>query len=433
MSAIDQLLDHIPIPPVTEVRQYFEDAHLEDPEASTRQAVEKTGGLGGLRRGRSVALAVGSRGIAELPALVRGVVSAVKAAGAEPFVVPAMGSHGGATPEGQAEILAGLGITKEAVGAPIRATMDTVELGTSEGGLPVHIDRHAAEADAIILINRIHPHPAYRGAYESGLMKMIAIGLGKLTGANICHDLGFGVMDKNIADIANTCLAKKNILCGVAVLENAYHQIYSVEAVPGREIPVRERDLLKRAMELEARFYFAQFDVLIMEEIGKNIAGSGFDTNIVGRYSTPFISGGPSITKMSILDVTDVSHGNCMGVGMADFTTRRLFDTFSFENTYPNSLTATVQGGVKIPMVLKNDKQAIQAAIKSCNIPDKSKVRLVWLKNTLDIGRIRVSEPLLQEVRAHKNMKVVGESQEIVFDREGNVTAIGPEPQTGNR
>ncbi len=423
MSAIDELLDPIPIPALTEVRQSFEDAHLESPEQSTLEQLDRAGALSGLRRGQSVALAVGSRGVADLPAVVRGVVAAVKEAGASPFVVPAMGSHGGATPEGQTEILAGLGVTEESVSAPIRATMDTVQVGTSEGGLPVHIDRYAAEADGIILINRIHPHPAYRGTYESGLMKMIAIGLGKLKGANICHDLGFGAMDKNIADIANKCLSVTNIICGVAVLENAYHQIYSVEAVPGADIPNRERELLKLAMELEARFYFDQIDVLIMEEIGKNIAGSGFDTNIVGRYGTPFISGGPSVTKMSILDVTEVSHGNCMGVGLADFTTRRLFDKFDFESTYPNSLTATVQGGVKIPMVLKNDKQAIQAAIKSCNIPDKTKVRLVWLKNTLEIGRIRVSASLLEEAKAHENMEVVGTPTDITFDDAGNVVS----------
>jgi hypothetical protein len=427
MSAIDELLDPIPIPALTEVRQSFEDARIASPEQSTVEELERSGALSGLHGGQRVALAVGSRGIADLPSVVRGVVAAVKAVGASPFIVPAMGSHGGATSEGQAGILAGLGVTEESVSAPVRATMETVQVGTSAGGLPVHIDRYAAEADGIILINRIHPHPAYRGTYESGLMKMIAIGLGKLKGANICHDLGFGAMDKNIADIAKTCLAVTNVVCGVAVLENAYHQVYRVEVVPGADIPLRERELLKLAMELEARFYFDQIDVLIMEEIGKNIAGSGFDTNIVGRYGTPFISGGPSITKMSILDVTEVSHGNCMGVGLADFTTRRLFDKFDFESTYPNSLTATVQGGVKIPMVLKNDKQAIQAAIKSCNIPDKANVRLVWLKNTLEIGRIRVSAALLEEAKAHANMEIVGTPQEIVFDQTGSVASIGPQ------
>lgn len=421
MSAIDELLDPVPMPHLVEVKQRFPTERVESVEQEIQRCVSKYAAAAGLNGVRRVAIAVGSRGVADLPLIVRSVVGKLQHLGLDPFIVPAMGSHGGATAAGQQRILEEMGVSEERVGAPIRSSMETVQITTTASGLPVYLDRLAHEADGIVVINRIHPHVSFRGSYESGLMKMIAVGLGNLKGAGVCHDLGFGVMHRSVPEIAGACMANSNILFGIAVLENAYHQVCRIELIPGTEIAKREPLLLEEARQLEPRIHFDAMDVLVMDEIGKNISGAGFDTNIIGRYGTPYVSGGPSITKMSILGVTDVSHGNCTGLGLADFTTQKVFETFSFEKTYPNSLTSTVQASIKIPMVLKNDRQAVQAAIKTCNIQDKRAVRLVWIKNTLEIDTIKISESLLDEARCNQNLEIVGTAFEVPFDGQGNV------------
>jgi len=318
-------------------------------------------------------------------------------------------------------MLAGMGITEETVGAPIRSSMETVEIGVSANGFPVHIDRFAAEADGIAVVNRIKPHVAFRGPCESGLMKMIVIGMGKQKGADICHELGFGTMAENLQAMGRVTLAKANILCGVALLENAYHETARVEVIARDEIPVREPALLEEAWRLYPKLYLDRLDVLIIDEIGKDISGTGFDTNVVGRYHTPYASGGPTITRIACLDITERSHGNANGLGILDFTTRRAFDKFDFDNTYPNSLTSTVPASVKIPMVLKNDRQATQAAIKTCNILKKAEVRLARIRNTVALDEIAVSENLLSEVRSHERLTTVGEPFALSFDATGNL------------
>jgi hypothetical protein len=250
---------------------------------------------------------------------------------------------------------------------------------------------------------------------------MIVIGMGKQKGADICHELGVGKMAENILSMGRLALARANILGGLGILENAYHETARLEVLSGEEIPEREPALLKDAWRLYPRIYFDRLDVLIIDEIGKDISGTGFDTNVVGRYHTPYASGGPSITRISVLDITDRSHGNGNGLGILDFTTRRAFDKFSFEKTYPNSLTSTVPISVKIPMVLKNDRQAIQAAIKTCNILDKTGVRLARIKNTVTLDEIAVSENLLPEVAANRNLEALGAPCGLSFNEQGNL------------
>jgi hypothetical protein len=245
--------------------------------------------------------------------------------------------------------------------------------------------------------------------------------MGKQKGADICHELGFGKMAENILSMGRVSLAKTNIICGVGILENAYHETAQLEVMTREEIPVREPALLEEAWRLYPKIYFDQLDVLIIDEIGKDISGTGFDTNVVGRYHTPYVSGGPSITRIAVLDITNRSHGNANGLGILDFTTRRAFDKFSFENTYPNSLTSTVPTSVKIPMVLKNDRQAIQAAIKTCNILDKTRVRLARIKNTVALDEIAVSENLLPEVETNSNLKAQGGPYHLAFDAKDNL------------
>jgi len=421
MGFIDQLLDDIPIPRVAKIRQVFENPYIKDVEEELVKKLTEKEVLNQIKVGARIAITVGSRGITDMLPMVKTLVSTLKSAGAEPFIIPAMGSHGGATAEGQKAILKKLGITEEALGVPIRATMDTVQVGTSANGLPVYIDRFASEADGIVIINRIKPHVAFRGDYESGLCKMIAIGLGKQKGADICHDLGFGKMAENIPAIAREALAKSKILFGVGILENAYHRVSKLVVLRNEEILDAEPALQAEAKRLAPRFFFDTLDVLIIDEIGKDISGTGFDNNAVGRYHTPFAYGGPTISKVCALDITDKSNGNGNGLGILDFTTRRAFEKFSFENTYPNALTTTVTMSVKIPMVLKNDRQAIQAAIKTSNILDKTKVRLARVKNTLMMGEFEVSESMFEEVRNHPRAEIISEPYDLRFSPEGNL------------
>jgi hypothetical protein len=250
---------------------------------------------------------------------------------------------------------------------------------------------------------------------------MLAIGLGKQRGAQTCHDLGFGRMAHNVESIARVVLDTGRILGAVAILENAYHETARIEALPAQEIANREPDLLEEARRLMPRLYIEAIDVLVIDRIGKDISGTGFDTNVVGRYHTPYASGGPEVTRLVILDLTDVSHGNANGVGIGDFTTERLFRKMSFENTYPNSLTSTVPISVKIPMVLPTDRLAIQAGIRTCNVADKRSIRLVRIRDTQSVGSISVSENLTSEVNAHGRMRITGAPQPLRFDPAGTL------------
>lgn len=421
MSAVDNLLKDIPIPKLVNARQIYPRPFVSDVEAELLGKLNGGSLLNKIKPGQSVAITAGSRGIANMALMIKVLVQSVKKAGGLPFVFPAMGSHGGATAEGQKQMLEGLGITEQYVGAPIRATMDTDLLGTSANGRPVYIDSYANRADCIIVINRIKPHPAFRGKYESGLMKMITIGMGKQRGADYAHMLGFGQMAESVPSIAKTVIEKKNIICAVGILENACHETAQIEVMDSSEIEAKEPALLKRAWELYPKLFFDKLDVLIIDEIGKDICGTGFDTNVIGRYHTPYASGGPEITRAAALDVTERSHGNANGVGILDFTTKRLFDKMILDQTYPNSLTSTVPASVKIPMILKNDMQVFQAAIKTCNISDRSQVKLVRIKNTAEMEEISISEALIPYAEKHPNLVVEGTPYLPDFDGDGNL------------
>jgi Lactate racemase N-terminal domain len=427
---INKLLNDIPIPRVVKTRQNFERPVLGDVEAALLDRLRKSRVLDSVRPGMSIAVGVGSRGISDQPLILRILIRELKAKGTEPFIFPAMGSHGGATAEGQQNLLARMGVTEQAMGAPIRATMDVVHMGTAENGLTAWFDAYAAAADGIVLVNRIKPHVSFRGKYESGLMKMIAIGLGKQKGAEACHQLGMERMLDNIVAIGRKGLSTGKILFGIALVENAYHETCRIEAIPAHRIEDEEVALQTEAKRLEPRIRFDRLDVLIIDEIGKNISGTGFDNNVVGRYHLPHMkSEGPFITRICVLDITDASHGNGNGLGIVDFTTERAFRKFSFEETYPNSLTSTVPASVKIPMVLKNDRLAIQAAIKTCNISDFRNVRLGRIKNTLESHLLEISENLLEGSRANPGIDILSEPYELAFNAEGNLPGGAPVSQ----
>lgn len=423
MSVIDELVDGVALPRMVRVRQVFPDTALADVAAALREELRRPAIVGRIKPGTSVAVAVGSRGLADLPVLVRTVVEELRAREAEPFIVPAMGSHGGATAEGQVKLLGALGVTEESAGCPIRSSMETVELGALPNGLPVLMDRHAMAADGIVVINRVKPHTSFSGRIESGLMKMITIGLGKQKGADSCHALGFGEMERNVIEMARIKLARAPFLFGVASIENGYDRICKVAAVPPEDIFETEQSLLAEAKRNMPSILFNPLDVLIVDAMGKEFSGTGMDPNITGRASTPYVETRQCIGKMAVLDLSARTHGNATGIGLADICTRRLFDKIDFDATYANHITSTVLAGGKIPIVMKNDRQAVQLAVKTSNVVDRDRLRLVHIPNTLHLETIRIAETMLDEARTHTGIEVIGEPEPWAFDATGNLAA----------
>jgi uncharacterized protein (DUF362 family) len=411
MKVINEILRDIPIPKMVRVRQKFKAPEISDVAEEVWKTIQSAGVLNRIDQGDRVAIAVGSRGVAELPSIVRETVSAVKSAGGEPFIFPAMGSHGGATAYGQEEVLEQLGITESSVGAPIRSSMEVVEVGRLDNGLPIYTDKHAFEADKVIIINRIKPHTAFRGEVESGLTKMITIGLGKQKGAEAAHAFSFKYMAEHVKEMAKIVLMKVPIIFGIGSLENAYDRPAKIVALPAEDFASKEPELLLEAKSLMPKIMFDQIDVLIVEEIGKDISGDGMDPNITGRFATPYASGGPEITRIAVLGLTDKTHGNANGIGMADMTTKRVMDEIIWEKGYANALTSTVISVVKLPMILDNEELAVKAAIKTCNAFDLNHVKVVRIKNTLEVRDIWISESLLKEAKNMDDIEILSEPE----------------------
>lgn len=421
MGILQELLKDIPIPKMAKVNVRFNDEQIVDLGSDLGAKLRQPHIMEKVKPGMEIAIAVGSRGLDRIVELTAVTVKALKDAGAKPFIVPSMGSHGGATAEGQREVLAHLGVTEESAGCEIRSSMEVVQLGALPNGLPVYLDKYAAAADGIVVINRIKPHTAFRGPVESGIMKMISIGLGKQKGAEACHQLGFKYMAENVPAMAKMIMEKKPVLFGVATIENAFDKVAVVEVLTPEEITDKEPQLQLRAKELLPKLFFDQLEVLIIDEIGKNISGDGMDPNITGRYPTPYAHGGPDVNKMVVLDLTPQTEGNANGVGTADFTTQRLVDKMDLEVTYANGLTSTVVAPTKIATTLPNDKEAIQAAVKTSNVLDFNQAKIVRIKNTLVLSQIEVSEALFEYVKQHPQMELASEPYDLAFDEHGNL------------
>ena len=365
----------------------------------------------------SVAVGVGSRGVGGISEVVAALVGFLKEAGAEPFVVPAMGSHGASTAEGQARVLAHLGVSEERVGCPVRATMEAQKLGETPSGVSVFMDRNAFEADSVVVVNRIKPHTAFRGTVESGPTKMLAIGLGKQKGAHSIHAAGWGRIHETIPEAARVAVESGKVAFGLAVLENADEEPYRVAAIPADNLEESEAPLLEEAKRKLMRLPFDDIDVLVIDEIGKNISGDGADPNVTGRYPTPFASGGPNVERMVFLDLTPETGGNANGLGAADVVTERLVSKMDRPSTYLNALTSTTPYPVKIPMTMPTDRLAIAAALTMTAGVSPQNARLVRIKNTLKLRRMWVSEALLNEVDGEK-VRVVEEPRPMRFDEE---------------
>lgn len=423
MGAIHTLLQDVPIPQMVRIRQQFDDTHIpagEIPgvlrEQLSRDCIAST-----IPKGGEVAITVGSRGISNIVLLTKTLANFVKEKGAVPFVVPAMGSHGGATAEGQKRILESYGVTEESVGCEIRSSMETVQIGTTEDGRPVRIDKNAAEADGIIVAGRVKPHTAFRGPYESGLMKMMAIGLGKQYGASIVHEDGFEKFAENIPKFGTAILKNSKVLFGVGILENAYDKTRELHALTPQEIIEKEPELLRKAKAYMPRILFDSCDVLVVDEIGKNISGDGMDPNISGRFCTDCASGGINAQRVAVLSLTEASHGNANGIGLADVTTRRMLNQMDFEATYPNTITNKITETMKIPMVMESDKLAIQMAVRTCFGIDESSPRIVRIRNTMALEYIEISEAMLEEARKNPQIEIVSEPVPLPFDAQNNL------------
>ncbi len=422
---VERLLKDVALPRVARARQVFPDKALPDVAAAVREQLRRPEIASRIRPGAAIALGVGSRGLADLPLLAATIVAGLKEAGAKPFIVPAMGSHGGATAEGQVALLAALGVTEASAGCGIRSSMEVVEIDRLPNGLPVYMDAIALAADGIVVLNRVKPHTSFSGVNESGLAKMLSIGLGKQKGAESCHALGFDTFAKNVTDMARVKLAKTKVLFGVATVEDAHERVSVVEAVPAERIVDRDAELLELARSLMPRLLFNPLDVLVVDRMGKEFSGTGMDPNITGRASTEFIRTTQRVKRMVVLDLSDRSKGNATGMGLADVCTRRLFDKVDLAPTYANHITASVIGHAKIPMLMETDLRAVQVAVRTCNVPDLARVRLMRIPNTLHLEHVEISEGLLQEAKSTPGLEIVGELRDWSFDAAGNLAGLG--------
>lgn len=370
--------------------------------------------------GSRVALAVGSRGIHRLDEVVTAIIRCLRELQAEPFIVPSMGSHGGATAEGQVAILQQLGIVEERVGAPIRSSMETIQLGEVADGVPVYCDHIAAtEADVIIPINRVKPHTDFHGPVESGLMKMIAIGLGKQKGADTFHGRGFDTFDTLIPAVAEFTLQKKNIPFGIALVENGLSELAHIEAVFAHEMFEREKVLIEMAREFMPRLPGKALDVLIIDEIGKDISGIGADTNVVNRYYDGKLPFEPTIQRLIVRNLTDDTEGNASGIGLADVVLRQAVDRMDPLATYMNCITAKTPEGARIPITVDHDKHALFIALACCLQVTPETARIARIKNTKHLEEFWVSEPWWeQELQDISTLSALGPAEDIAFDKD---------------
>jgi hypothetical protein len=410
------------LPRMVRIRQTFPRPRVAD---IPRRVAETLAAAGlPVKRGDRVAVGAGSRGVANIDAIVRATVRYLQDLGARPFVFPAMGSHGGGTPEGQLSVLEHYGITEATMGCPVRATMEVVQVGEALG-LPVWLDRDAAEADWIGLVNRVKPHTDFKGAIESGLFKMMTIGLGKHRGAIQYHraNIHHGY-EKVITSVGREMLARARIGFGLAVVENGYDETAHLEAFTAASLEEGERRLLKDAREWMARLPFSPIDVLIVEEMGKNISGAGMDSNVIGRPTNPHepFPADPKILWIVVLDLTEESCGNATGIGNADFTTRRLVDKIDMKPTLINCITACSPNGAKVPATYETDREAIETALSCIGLTPPEQARVVRIRNTLMLAELDVSEAFLPEIARRGDLERLSEPAALPFDVTGRLT-----------
>jgi hypothetical protein len=414
------MLDGIEIPKFARIRQHFDSTKIEDIESVIAAEFQKESICNLIAPGQTIGITVGSRGIANLKDIVRYVCNNVKAKGATPVILPSMGSHGGAVAEGQIEVVKHLGITEEYVGAKILASMEVIQLGTTDTGLPVYYDKIASELDGVIVLGRIKAHTDLDGELESGLHKMITIGLGNHLGAQVMHAMGLDKAVPRLKSIGAYALEHGNIIFGIGLIENAYDETSQIEFIPTNEIVEKEPGLLLQSKQQLPGFLFNDIDVLIVDQIGKNISGNGMDPNVIGRGMIGPKNKNIRINKIVTLDTTPESGSNAFGVGLSDVTTKRIFNKIELEAMYANAITAIAINGVRIPVAMESDQLAIQLAIRAACVEDPKKLRIVRIKDTLSLSDIMVSEGLLDELKKNDKIEILGTPETLAFDSLGN-------------
>ena len=410
----------IELPSMVEVQQRFSDAKVAD----VRQAVlDELAPFSTIDlKGKRIAVTAGSRGIHGMVETLQAIVSQLLAWGAKPYLVPAMGSHGGATADGQVTVLESLGITEATIGAPVRASMDVVELGRIRGNTPICCDRLAFESDGIVVCNRIKAHTGFAGDYESGLLKMMVIGLGKHVGTAGLHRLGFGEFAKVVPEAASVILKKAPILFGVGIVENAYNQIARIEVMSPDSIFEREKELLHFAKSIMGRLLVSEMDLLIVDELGKDISGAGMDSNVTGRSASGLRrANAPTIERIIVRDLSKKTGGNSLGMGLADFMCKRAADKVDLSSAYTNAITAGALLGAKLPIIAASDRDAISLAIRSSTGPPSAEKRIVHIQNTKSLETIWLSSAFLPEILEREDIVVIGDSRPYEFDDSGSI------------
>jgi hypothetical protein len=423
-GVVSLLCAEIELPQMLRVKQLFDRARIDVPDIPDAVFAELSRPALGepIRKGMKIAITCGSRGVANVALITRAIAGFVKSRGALPFVVPAMGSHGGASAEGQKALIESYGVTEAFIGCPIVSSMETVVIGKTGEGQDVRIDRNAAEADGIIVAGRIKPHTDFRGPYESGIMKMMAIGLGKREGADICHQKGFAHMARMVPLFGRCIIKNAPVVLGFGILENAYGETARFAALRPGEIEEREPILLEEARSHLPLIPFERTDVLVVDRIGKDISGDGMDPNITGASPcSPYVSGGIVAGRTVILDLTPETHGAAMGIGAAHTITRRLFNKIDYEASYVNAITSRCIDFVRIPCVLDNDREAIQLALRTCTGHDPEHPRIIRIADSLHTETIWISTALKKEAEANSRLQIQGGPEPWPFNREGNL------------
>lgn len=406
------------------IRQVFVDKKIENIPKVVSKEFKRIGMDNKIKPGMSIGITVGSRGIRNLKTIIQSVIQEVRQSGGEPFILTSMGSHGGATADGQLKVLEKFGITEPDMGVPIKASMEVVELGALDNGLKVYFDKVAFESDGVIAVNRIKVHTAFKAKIESGLHKMLSVGLGNHKGASLVHRLGVKGLKDYMVDFAAVILKKAPVLCGIGILENAYDETYRIVGAKPEEFDKVDSELLKECKMILPKLPVLDLDILIVQEMGKNISGTGMDTNIVGgvigydpEEYTP-----PNIKRIILLDLTPETGGNALGVGSADLITKKVYDKIDFESTYTNTATATFLERAKIPMVMNTEKDALELAAKTIwNLPETTP-RILIIRNTLKLDELYVSEPVWEDIRGRADIEAAGEWEPIQFDDSEEVT-----------
>lgn len=411
-------------PKMYRIRQTFDRTSAGDVRQAVRAELTRLPLREKIQPGQRVAITAGSRGISHIALILKTIVEYLQLLGAKPFLFPAMGSHGGATAEGQTDLLKQYQVTEKAIGAPILSSMEVVEIGRTVSGIPVYIDEHAFKADHILVINRIKPHTKFKGPIESGLMKMMAVGMGKQKGADLYHkaaiEYGF---PKIIEDAVKVMLNNAPILCGLGIVENGYDEAAIIAGLLPEEIELREKDLLSHAKQMMPTLPFDEIDLLIVDEMGKDISGVGLDPNVTGR-NRDIIGTFPHSTRVKRLfvrDLTASSNGNAIGIGLADLTTKRLVEQIDFQATYMNCITAISLEKASIPMHFETDQKAIQAAIGSTGLIPPEKIRIIRIKNTLQLDEVEVSEGYVEELFERTDLEILDGPNPMNFDLRGNL------------